>query len=99
MADTVPMADMSAALDEIYLLRAALAYEARTIENHLTRATFPAGRRKVTEDQVARMQAAARGESQTAYVGVKSADRQRHLRQAGASGFLSYPAWKKEEGK
>lgn len=95
-ADTVPMADMTRALDEIYLLRAALAYEARTVENHLTRATFPAGRRKVAEDQVARMQAAARGEAHTAYVGVKAGDLQRHLKQAGASGLLSYPTWKEE---
>ena len=52
------VAELSAALDEIYLLRLALAYEAMMIEGHLGLKTFPRSRRGEAEAQVARMRAA-----------------------------------------
>lgn len=50
----------SAALDEIYQLRAALASEARIVEAHLDLKSFPKSRRQFAEEQVNRMRAAAR---------------------------------------
>lgn len=63
----IDIAHYSAALDEIYRLRTALAYEARVTQAHLNYATFPKSRRKVAEQQMARMLAAAVGESARAY--------------------------------
>lgn len=63
------MAHYSAALDEIYRLRTALAYEASVVDVHLGYKTFPKSRRFFAEQQVERMREAARGD----------ADSHRHL--------------------
>ena len=57
----------NAALDEIYLLRVALAYEAEVLNAHLDYKTFPKSRRVFAERQIARMRAAASGRAQTEY--------------------------------
>lgn len=59
----------SRALDEIYRLRQALAYEARVVEAHLDLKSFPRSRRRFAEDQVKRMRRAAVGEFFRAYGG------------------------------
>lgn len=61
------LARYSAALDEIHRLRNALAYEASVTEAHLDLVTFPKSRRPHADEQVARMRAAARGETRQAY--------------------------------
>lgn len=53
----------SAALDEIYRLRIALAVEAETQAANLTFKTFPKSRRVETEQSVARMRRCAIGNS------------------------------------
>ena len=56
------LAHYSAALDEIYRLRAALAYETEVLSAHLDYKTFPKSRRGYAEAQVVRMRAAAQGD-------------------------------------
>lgn len=60
-APQVPLAELSAALDEVYLLRALLAREARVAEEHGRLKTFPASRRADLERSIADMRAAAGG--------------------------------------
>lgn len=57
------MPGYSAALDEIFRLRALMAYEARALNAHLSYKTFPKSRRSIAEAQVERMKAAARGQA------------------------------------
>lgn len=59
------------ALDEIYRLRTALAYEAHLLGGHLSMATFPKTRRASAEAAVRRMNLAAMGKAQDAYAGVE----------------------------
>jgi len=56
-----------AALDEIFNLRKALAYEARCLEVHIGFSKFPKSRRPIAEEQVRRMREAARGGTANAY--------------------------------
>lgn len=66
----VPLANYSAALDEIWHLRRALAYEARVVEAHYEGyKTFPKRRRPIAEKQVERMRLAAVGKGVEAYAG------------------------------
>lgn len=57
----------SAALDEVYTLRAALAHEARVRRRDLELRSYPSGRRAAGERAVERMIAAAGGRSREAY--------------------------------
>lgn len=88
-SSAVPLALYSAALDEIYRLREALAYEAGGIENHTSYATFPKSRRSIAAQQIERMRSAARGDSQVAYAGLNSAVLRGALREAGAPDTLT----------
>lgn len=92
MADTIDP-HYSRALDEIYELRAALAYEARVIEAHLQLATFPKSRRRMAEEQIARMRAACRGEVRASYWSVSPGVRQGLMTAAGASPSLTRGQW------
>lgn len=58
---SIPMSHYSMALDEIYLLRAALADEARILDGHLNFQAFPLSRRKMAAEQVERMRGMAAG--------------------------------------
>lgn len=58
------------AIDEIWLLRRALAYEAAATAVHLSYKSFPKSRRQVAEKQMDRMRESARGRVQVAYSGV-----------------------------
>lgn len=57
----------SRALDELYFLRQAMAYEAEGIAVSLQLKTFPKSRRVIAENQVKRMKRAAVGEVERAY--------------------------------
>lgn len=94
--DMVPLAVFSAALDEIYALRQALAYEALVVDNHLAYRTFPKSRRDHAEQQVARMQACARGDAKATYDRDTWASRRHALREAGASDTLTSAEWQEK---
>lgn len=83
----------SRALDEIFELRAALAYEARVIEAHLGLATFPKSRRGIAEEQITRMRAACRGDVRESYWSVSPGVRDGLLVAAGASPTLTRGQW------
>lgn len=83
----------SAALDEIYRLRCALAYEAQVTEAHLDYVTFPKSRRQVAEEQVGRMRQAARGEVEPTYRQASSLSMKHCLAEAGASPTLTRHQW------
>lgn len=91
--EVVHVEDYSRALDEIYALRAALAYEAVIMEAHLDYKTFPISRRRIMGEQIARMRESARGLSQRAY----SPERRQHfpdsLERAGANETLTRWQW------
>lgn len=86
----------SKALDEVYRLRRALAYEARVVEAHLGYKTFPKTRRKIAEEQVERMRLCARGEAGVVYAGVNYTSLNAALRAAGASETLTRAQWEAE---
>lgn len=67
--DLTPL--ISNLLDEVYRLRAALAYEAAVVEAHTHLKTFPKSRRQRAADQVERMRAASRGEARRSYASDK----------------------------
>lgn len=87
---------LSAALDEIYRLRRAFAYESRVIEAHYEGLkTFPKSRRKIAEEQVARMREAVTS-SVVAYAGVSSQSLRRELANAGGRPLLTVASWRDE---
>ncbi len=86
------LAHYSAALDEIYRLRTALAYEAEAIAAHLSYATFPKSRREIAEKQIERMHAAAAGDAQKAYTEVPHWA-QEGVRQAVGVPLLTRETW------
>lgn len=65
------LAHYGRALDEIYRLRTALAYEAHLLGGHLSMATFPKTRRASAEAAVRRMNLSAMGKAEDAYAGVE----------------------------
>lgn len=96
-ADAELLRYYSAALDEIYALRAALASEARIIEAHLDLKSFPKSRRAFAEQQVSRMQAAAKyGTRGRAYSTDRHYDRKAALRSAGAGECLGRSQFERE---
>lgn len=70
--ETVPLENYTAALDEIYALRRALAYEARVVEAHLDYKTFPKSRREIAIEQVGRMRLAVKHSPWLAYAAQSS---------------------------
>lgn len=87
---------LSLALDEIYRLREALAYEAGGIVAHAEYKTFPKSRRIVAAEQIMRMRQAARGEARVAYAGESSAHLRGALRSAGAGETFTMNDWRNE---
>lgn len=75
---------LSAAMDEIWRLRRAIAYEAEVVVAHTGYRTFPKTRRAIAEEQVERMRKAARGNSQLAYAGTSSISLRQALPRIGA---------------
>lgn len=92
------ISDLSAAVDEIYVLRAMLADEARIIEAHLSYKTFPKSRREIAERQIARMRAVARGETEGLERVAGSGSRKAALRWAGADECLTNAQWAEQRG-
>lgn len=86
----------SAALDEVYRLRRALAREARIIEAHLDLKSFPKSRRVFAEQQVERMRQSACGDAQLAYAGVSYEVMDGCMRMAGAASTLTRDQWERE---
>jgi phosphoribosylcarboxyaminoimidazole (NCAIR) mutase len=93
MMGDVDLAHYSAALDEIYRLRCALAYEAEVVAEYLTFATLPTTVRRDVRDQLDRLRAAACGGAQHGYAMVTSETMKRVLREAGASETLTRGSW------
>lgn len=89
----VDLAHYSAALDEIYRLRVALALEAETTAEFLTYSTLPRTVRKLARQQFERMRRAARGEAADAYADVVSQRSQELLEAVGASATLTRGRW------
>ena len=97
ITDQLVPAYFTRALDEIYSLRNALAYEGSGIQQLLAFKTFPASRRKYAESQVERMFLAARGQFVAAYAGTSSLSLDSSMRNADASSaHLSVESWASE---
>lgn len=93
----VPLSELSAALDEVFRLRRALAYEAEAIAAHLSLRSFPKSRRPIAEQQIERMRSAARGESRPAYGGTASLALRSAMENAGAPETLTRAAFADEQ--
>lgn len=90
------MSYYSAALDEVYRLRRALAFEARVVEAHTEYKTFPKTRRRFATEQVERMRMSARGRSELAYAGVNSYSLRAELLDSGGQETLTRSAFEAE---
>lgn len=89
----------SRALDEIYRLRALMAYEARVVDANLHFKSLPKHCRESMERQKVRMQRAAQGKASMvkaniSWVGIRDA-----LREAGAEEGLTVQQWEEEVGR
>lgn len=91
--DTVPTPLLTRALDEIWALRRAAAYEAAALEATAEYRTFPKSRRQVTGEQLRRLRAAARGHVHTAYADRSRASVDHSMRAAGAPVTLTRHQW------
>lgn len=88
------LAAYSAALDEVYVLRRALAFEASVVEAHtLDLKALSKRRRTQLERAVERMRGAARGESSTAYAEVNHRSLDQAMIRAGGSNLLTRASW------
>jgi hypothetical protein len=88
----VDMTYYSAALDEIYRLRAALAHESQVRDEDLALKSYPAGRRHAAQSAVARMTAAAKGSCADAYPPHRF-NRKEALTAVGADGCFTHYDW------
>lgn len=86
------------ALDEIWRLRQALAWEAGAIEADIGMKSFPKSRRQIAAERIDRLRAAARGESERAYAGVSSIFLRNAMQRAGASETFTRHQWEVERG-
>lgn len=87
------MTHYSAALDEIFRLRRALAYEAGVTLAHLHLKTFPKSRLSIAREQAERMRRAACGHSLDAYSEVQGWSLNGALEAAGAEPGLTRAQW------
>jgi len=87
---------ISRALDEIFELRRAMAYEAEVLLAHLDYATFPKHRRKFAEDSIRRLRQSACGHVDVAYAGTSSLSLRGALLSAGAPESLVRHQWEAE---
>lgn len=92
-ASYVAMRYYSAALNEIYQLRAALAHEAKKLRDDLRLNTYPVGARARIMKAIERMRAAARGDSTRTYRAAK-VDNKAALESAGANECFTHHDWK-----
>lgn len=94
----VDLGHYSAALDEIYLLRQAAAYEAHVLSSLLTYSTLPKGAREQVEAIAPRLEALARGEQRVAYAHVDNECRQRVMARAGMLPTFTRSRWEARRG-
>lgn len=94
--NTVPLALYSAALDEIWNLRRAMAYEALVAQAHGEYKTFPKSRRASLDAQVERMRESARGRVEVAYADRSYRSMDHATREAGAPLALTRSSWEAE---
>jgi hypothetical protein len=87
------LAHYSAALDEIFRLRRALAYEAGVSLAGLSFKTFPRSLREVVKRQAQRMRSAARGTAYDAYSDVTGWAMEGAMREAAAPDHLTRTQW------
>lgn len=88
------LAAYSAALDEIWMLRRALAYEARVVEAHtLDIIRLGQNRRDHLVRAIDRMRASARGSVMPTYAHVNARVMGRCMEEAGAKDGLTRNAW------
>lgn len=93
-----PLEELSRALDEIFALRRALAYEARVIEAHtLDISRLGKNRREHLERCIVRLCAAARGDVEATYAGVNRRSLERCMEDAGAENRLTRHSWLAEK--
>lgn len=91
----VPLSEMSEALDEMFRLRRALAYEASVVEAQtMDVKALGIGRRGHLEDSIERMQLAALGDSEIAYAGQLSRSLRHALRRIEARETLTRWNWR-----
>lgn len=88
------LAAYSAALDEVYALRRALAFEASVVEaNTLDLKALSKRRRHQLTQAVERMRGAARGEAAAAYAEVNPRSLDQAMIRAGGSNVLTRASW------
>lgn len=87
----------SNAVDEVFHLRRAIAYEAGVTAAHLTMKSFPKSRRAIAEEQIDRMRQSARGKAQVAYAGMNSLFLRTALKDAGADTTLTNWQWLEQQ--
>lgn len=95
---TVPLAWISAALDEIWMLRRLAADEALIRQRDLDLRTFPQSRRATAEACIRRLRQAARGDVSGALRGISWATLDIGMRQAEAPTTLTRHQWETEKG-
>jgi methylmalonyl-CoA mutase cobalamin-binding subunit len=96
----VPIALYSEALDEIYALRRALAYEAMVVDAQaLGVAALSKGRRAELEKATERMRDAARGRVTVTYSGTRATALQLAMEKSGCSNFLTRNQWETEPAR
>lgn len=87
------LAHYSRALDEVYRLRKAAAYEATLLDAHLRWKSLPSTARQAMDRQAQRLYQAARGEAEQAYKAVDGRALREALLDAGAEEGLSRGQW------
>lgn len=92
------LSDLSAAVDEIYHLRAMLADEARIISALLDYRSFPKSRREIAQRQIERMKAAACGVLGGFERVGSEYTRKSSLSWAGADECLTNSQWAEQRG-
>lgn len=95
--NAAPMSSYSAAIDEVYRLRRALAHEADVTNTYLGYKGFPKSRRKVAADSIEQMKASARGESTVAYAGTSYLSLKHAMREAEAPALLTVAQFESEK--
>jgi hypothetical protein len=87
------LAHYSRALDEVYRLRKAAAYEATLLDVHLRWKSLPSTARQAMDRQAQRLYRAARGDAEQAYKAVDGRALREALLDAGAEEGLSRAQW------
>jgi hypothetical protein len=97
MTDEIQMKYYSAALDEIYRLRRALAYEARVVEAQtLDVQALGKNRRAHIKESVDRMRKSVQGHAEAVYAGLDRSSLRMALEQTRGTSLLTRAMWEDE---